>query len=150
MSYQPKCSLPIAFLTQEKHQRWESMMNSDQRNWFEILEVFPKEMATYIAEVRIATLNSLEASREYCELDAVFEWAESEFTAEWSIDVYTNSVSTIEYQSFSEMSIAVLEDQEPKQSASNAFYEGNMHLDFEWSDVSELSLTIADIRIKKK
>lgn len=122
-------------------------MNLDQRNWFEILEAFPKEMATYIAEVRIATLNCLEASREYCELDSVFDWMESEFSAQWSIDVRTHSVP-IEYRSFDEMSIAVMDDQEPKQSASNAFYEGNMHLDFEWSDVSELSLTISDLRLK--
>lgn len=147
MSYQPKCSLPIQFLTREQHQKWESMMNSDQRNWFEILEAFPKEMETYIAEVRIATLNCLEASKEYCELNAVFDWAESEFTANWSIDVYTHSVP-VAYKSFSEMSIAVLDDQEPHQSASTAFYEGNMHLDFEWSDVSELSLSISDLRLK--
>jgi len=123
------------------------MMNSGQRNWFEIFEAFPREMATYIAEVRIATLNCLEASQEYYELNSVFDWEETEFTAQWSIDVCTHSVP-IEYKSFDEMSIAVMDDQEPNQSASNAFYEGNMHLDFEWSDVSELSLTISDLRLK--
>lgn len=148
MNYQPICAAQIPFASEQQKANWEQLMLSEKRDWRQILDTCNDALARYISAVRVAAIKSKSAAQELKTLCSVYNWEEYDFSLDWEVDVYYSETHPIKYESFAEFQQALLGEKEPDIAASDAWNQGGLELEFEWSDATNPTLKIKNLSLK--